>query len=212
MNYVQDGAYDAKLLSAHYGQSKTGKPVVEFLWLIENSDLTIKSFLHLETRNGLRNTKGIQMTQYWAIDWDGKDPEWFQEHLDVCTKYKVRLTVVNESSPSDPARTFSHVRWVNPRHRFADSASEECRVKSEELKDVPLRKIAPEAFAELPEGIRATMGGAWGAFSFLTREWSASERERKWFAIIGNVAPGKDQIDFTPEEWQKVIKCLVPGA
>lgn len=210
MNYIQDGAYDAKLLSAHYGRSKTNKPIVEFLWLIENSDLTIKSYLHLEMNNGLRNVKGVKAVQFWAVDWDGNDPEWFQEHLDICTKYKVRLTVVNEVSPTDPTRSFSHVKWVNPR-RWA--RSEESRVKSEECgeRKKPMREFERALFAELPTGIKPTMRGAWAAFSFLTQEWTSGERERKWFSLIGKVAPGKDQIDFTPEDWQGVIDEMKKG-
>ena len=71
MNYLQDGVYDAHLVAAHHCVSRLGKPMIEFLWKIYRSDLTVKSFLHLEMKNGLKNVQGIRFTMGWAVDWDG---------------------------------------------------------------------------------------------------------------------------------------------
>lgn len=197
MNYLQDGAYDAHLVAARYGLSRLGKPIVEFLWKIDSSDLTVKSFLHLEMKNGLRNVRGIQFTQVWASDWNGTDPEWFEKNIELCSRYPVRLTVVNVESPNEPGRLYTQVKWVNARlsHPVPAKAPDEGG----------LRRIDPARAAELPDPIVPSMKGAWQAFCFLTSDWTAAERENLWFALVGKVAPGKDQIDFTEAEWSRII-------
>ena len=129
MNYLQDGVYDAHLVAAHHCVSRLGKPMIEFLWKIDRSDLTVKSFLHLEMKNGLKNVQGIRFTKGWAIDWDGEDPDWFDNNLETCQKYAVRLTVVNDRSTTNPSLTYTHVKWVNPRSGFA-APRVECGVRS----------------------------------------------------------------------------------
>ena len=68
-----------------------------------------------------------------------------------------------------------------------------------------LRKIDPTRIPQLPDDLKPTMKDAWEAFCFLTSDWSGAEREALWFATIGKVAPGKDQIDFTEAEWSRVV-------
>ena len=201
MNYLQDGVYDAHLVAAHHCVSRLGKPIIEFLWKIDRSDLTVKSFLHLEMKNGLKNVQGIRFAKGWAIDWDGVDPKWFENHIETCQQYAVRLTVVNDRSTTNPSLTYTHVKWVNPRNGFAAQKAE-CEARSAERE---LRKIDPARFAELPADLKPTMNDTWETFCFLTSDWSGAEREALWFAIIGRVAPGKDQIDFTEAEWSRVV-------
>jgi len=201
MNYLQDGTYDAHLVAAHHCVSRLGKPMIEFLWKIDRSDLTVKSFLHLEMKNGLKNVQGIRFAKGWAIDWDGKDPDWFENNIETCQQYAVRLTVVNDRSTTDPTHTYTHVKWVNPRSHFADAAKR----KAEECPKTTQRRIDPARFAELPADLKPTMKDTWETFCFVTSDWTAAERETLWFAIIGKVAPGKDQIDFTETEWSRVV-------
>ena len=200
MNYLQDGVYDAHLVAAHHCESRLGKPIIEFLWKIDQSDLTVKSFLHLEMKNGLKNVQGIRFTKGWAVDWDGEAPDWFENNLETCQQYAVRLMVVNQPALNDPTRLYTHVKWVNPRQW---ARSEELKVKSEECPAV--RKIDPTRIPQLPDDLKPTMKDAWEAFCFLTSDWSNAEREKLWFSIIGKVAPGKDQIDFTEAEWSRVV-------
>ena len=200
MNYLQDGVYDAHLVAAHHCESRLGKPIIEFLWKIDQSDLTVKSFLHLEMKNGLKNVQGIRFTKGWAVDWDGEAPDWFENNLETCQQYAVRLTVVNQPALNDPTRLYTHVKWVNPRQW---ARSEELKVKREECPAV--RKIDPTRIPQLPDDLKPTMKDAWEAFCFLTSDWSNAEREKLWFSIIGKVAPGKDQIDFTEAEWSRVV-------
>ena len=206
MNYLQDGVYDAHLVAAHHCESRLGKPIIEFLWKIDQSDLTVKSFLHLEMKNGLKNVQGIRFTKGWAVDWDGEAPDWFENNLETCQQYAVRLTVVNQPALNDPTRLYTHVKWVNPRQW---ARSEELKVKSEECPAV--RKIDPTRIPQLPDDLKPTMKDAWEAFCFLTSDWSNAEREKLWFSIIGKVAPGKDQIDFTEAEWSRVVSEMKTG-
>ena len=206
MNYLQDGVYDAHLVAAHHCESRLGKPIIEFLWKIDQSDLTVKSFLHLEMKNGLKNVQGIRFTKGWAVDWDGEAPDWFENNLETCQQYAVRLTVVNQPALNDPTRLYTHVKWVNPRQW---ARSEELKVKSEECPAV--RKIDPSRIPLLPDDLKPTMKDAWEAFCFLTSDWSNAEREKLWFSIIGKVAPGKDQIDFTEAEWSRVVSEMKTG-
>ena len=68
-----------------------------------------------------------------------------------------------------------------------------------------MRKIDPTRIPQLPDDLKPTMKDAWEAFCFMTSDWSNAEREKLWFSIIGKVAPGKDQIDFTEAEWSRVV-------
>ena len=202
MNYLQDGVYDAHLVAAHHCVSRLGKPMIEFLWKIDRSDLTVKSFLHLEMKNGLKNVQGIRFTKGWAIDWDGEDPDWFDNNLQTCQQYAVRLTVVNDRSTTNPSLTYTHVKWVNTRTGFPRP---QVKVEGEGEEGRGLRRIDPSRIPLLPDDLKPTMKDAWEAFCFLTSDWAGAEREALWFAIIGKVAPGKDQIDFTEAEWSRVV-------
>lgn len=201
MHYLQDGAYDAKLIAAHYGLSRKGKPMVEFVWQIAGSDQTIKSFLHTENALGLRNAKGIALTQSWAPDWDGSDPAWFEQNPELCSRYEVKLTVVNVASPTDPNRIYSQVKWINPRNHFQRQAEAAAAKPA-------LREFDAARLATLPEDLTPTMVGAWSAFAYLTEDWSPAAREAKWFDLIAKTAPGKDQIDFTEEDWQTILNHI----
>ena len=68
-----------------------------------------------------------------------------------------------------------------------------------------VRKIDPTRIPQLPDDLKPTMKDTWETFCFLTSDSTAAERETLWFAIIGKVAPGKDQIDFTETEWSRVV-------
>ena len=206
---MQNGTYDAHLISARSCLSRVGKPMIEFFWRIDDTEQTIKSYLHLQDRDGQPNQTGIRFTCAWAKDWDGVEPEWFERHLDLIRAYPVSLRVENLPLKSDPSRIVSQVRFVNPRQwTRLKPADGEGSAASAVSAAPALREFDPSRLAALPDDIEPTMQGVWSAFCFVTEGWRVAEREARWFDLVARARPNTDQIRFDAADWQEVSNLL----
>ena len=197
---LPDGIYPAHLVQAKPLASAAGLPLVEFLWQLDGTNRTLKSFLHLRLSDGSPNEKGVAFTRRWAPDWDGVDPSWFSRNLDFASKYQVKLTVENRPWARDPTRIFPTVKWVNPRGWHAEEPTD---------RSAPApRPLAVEALAEVPEDVEPSMVNAWSVFSLLYAGESLAVKEADWLAIVHELVPGTDQIDFTEDNWRTVLAYL----
>ena len=193
---LQNGRYAARLSYATAYTTAAGARAVEFLWELDNPydannpKASAKSTLVMTKRDGTPNDAGIQYVRNWATDWDGKDPEWFARNLAFVSLYRIAVTIED-----------GKVKWVTARNywektqRQASAAPAPC--------GVPF--FDPAKLKELPRKIERTMSGVWCAFRFLAEGKTPDVRDRKWFELIASAAPGKMQVDFTEEDWQKVI-------
>lgn len=196
---IQDGKYAAHLESSEVKLSGNGKPMICFLWKLDRSGATVKSFTHLTLKDGTPNVKGIALVRRWAPDWDGNDLYWFGEHRSLASSYAVMLGIVNEPGYNDPNRIYAHVKWVNPVgwKPTSRAAKPEC---AGEL--TPNR----EEFAVHADAIAPTMGDVWRAFRMLFPKASATQLELKWFELIDSCREdGHDVDQFTESEWTKAI-------
>ena len=193
---LQNGQYDAQLANAVRFKTATGKDAIEFLWATEKPRASVKSVLVMTKDDGTPNTTGISLTQGWAKDWKGDDLNWFVANLSFAKFYRVSVTIEG-----------GKVKWVNERNYWASKAKS--KVEGEQRKK-PTFTYNPELLAALPPEIAPTMKDAWAAFRFATNDKTNAEREGKWFEIIRAVAPDKMQIDFTDDEWRRVITKFQP--
>ena len=190
---LQDGQYDAQLANVAKFKTATGKDALEFLWAIEKPRTSVKSILVMTKDDGTPNTTGISLTQGWAKDWKGDDINWFIANLSFAKFYRVSVTIEG-----------GKVKWINERNYWASKAKSKVEGEGEQRKHQTFT-YNPELLAALPPEIAPTMKDAWAAFRFATNDKTNAERESKWFEIIRAVAPGKMQIDFTADEWRRVI-------
>lgn len=198
---IQDGVYDAHLVGSEVRLSNNGKPMICFLWKLDESGETIKSYVHLCLKDGSPNTKGVGLVKSWAADWNGEDLYWFSEHLETASKYDVKLTIVNEPGYDNPSVCYSRVKWVNAAHgRWGRAASG----KSDSDADVP---IIPnrEEFHRYLDTIHPTMKDVWMAFKILYRGVSQTQLEKRWFELVDGIRDGKDIDQFTATEWHLAI-------
>lgn len=195
---IPDGIHPAHLAAAQARLSAQGRPMVEFLWRIDGTNVSLKSYLSLVRADGTPNAKAIALTRRWAPDWDGTDPYWFAEHLDFCRKYPVKLTVRNEPGWKDPSRTFACVAWVNPAH-WAPPPRDTAAAKPDPI------ALDVAALAEAPEDLEPTMKNVWGVFTLLYAKVSPTVRDADWLALVSGLLPGKMQIDYTAEDWRRVL-------
>ena len=70
------------------------------------------------------------------------------------------------------------------------------------------RPLAVEALAEVPEDVEPSMVNAWSVFSLLCAGESLAVKEANWLAIVHELVPGTDQIDFTEDNWRTVLAYL----
>lgn len=200
---LPDGVYPAHLVQATSGTSAAGLPIVEFLWQLDGTNRTLKSFLHLRLSDGSPNAKGIAFTRRWAPDWDGVEAAWFSRNLAFAAQYAVKLTVENRPWIRDPTRIFPAVKWVTPRSWQSETSAE----PHAHTKAAP-KPLAREALAEVPDDIEPTMVNAWAVFSLLYAGQSVATKETEWIAIVHELVPGTDQIDFTEANWRTVLAYL----
>ena len=198
---LQDGVYDAQLADVVKFKTVTGKDALEFLWAIERPRTSVKSILVMTKDDGTPNTTGISLTQGWAKDWKGDDINWFIANLSFAKFYRVSITIEG-----------GKVKWINERNYWAtrgqgqrSRSTADGSSVNQQPSTINQQPFNPELLAALPPEIAPTMKDAWAAFRFATNDKTNAEREGKWFEIIRAVAPGKMQIDFTADEWRRVI-------
>jgi len=199
---IQDGVYDARLIGSEVRLSGNGKPMICFLWKLNGSDTTIKSFVHLCLKDGSPNVKGINLVKSWAKDWDGGDLYWFTEHASLAASYEVKLTIANEPAYNNPSQIYPRVKWVNAAHgRWGKQLS-----SADNQSPTPLNR---DEFKKYLETVRPTMQDVWLAFRILYAKATQTSLERAWFEMIDRCRPeGRDVDQFTESEWQHAIDYM----
>lgn len=195
---IQDGVYPAHLIAAEAKISASGHPLIAFLWKLDETGQTVKSFLHLCYKDGTPNPKGIAFTKAWAPDWDGKNLYWFSENLALASTYPVKLTIENTSSWGDSHSAFPNVKWVNSLH-WQGKKKGEGEGEGEEA-----QLVKPDDEIEL----EPTMHETWRLWSVMCANCSLSYRDREWIKAVRAVRPDADQIDFTADDWRKVQEII----
>jgi len=130
------------------------------------------------------------MTRAWASDWDEQNLDWFVDKLDFCKFYRVSVTVEN-----------GEAKYVNPRDYWSTRPREQAPAPQTAEKPFFDRQLV----AELPKEIPRTMLDAWCAFSSACNGKTRAEIEKKWLSMVNKAAPGKLQINFSADDWKKVI-------
>lgn len=62
------------------------------------------------------------------------------------------------------------------------------------------------------KAVEPEMNQVWGAFCLLSEGRKASERDWQWIKLVAQCVPGKDQLDFTRDDWAAVLDALRKGA
>ena len=203
---LQNGVYNAHLAGCEVRLSGNGKPMLAFLWRIDNNGVTIKSFVHLCLKDGSPNVKGIGLVKSWAPGWNGTDLYWFSEHLPLASTYPVKLTVSVEPSYRDPSQMIPVVKWVNAANgRWGKSLETQNDAENHSAPVTPNR----EELKKHLEAVQPTMQDVWRAFKILFGHATQPQIERKWFELLDACREGGRDVDqFTLADWQRVIDRL----
>lgn len=203
---IQNGVYNAHLAGCEVRLSGNGKPMLAFLWRIDNNGATVKSFVHLCLKDGSPNVKGIGLVKAWAPDWNGTDLYWFSEHMPLASTYAVKLTVSVEPSYRDPSQMVPVVKWVNAANGRWGRALETENEAEEHSGPITLNR---EELKKHLEAVQPTMQDVWRAFKILFGNATQPQLERKWFEILDACREGGRDVDqFTLADWQRVVDRL----
>jgi len=186
---IQDGVYPAHLIGAEVKLSSKGLPMLTLQWQLDGREETLRSHVHFTLADGSPNVKGIGLVRKWAPDWDGKDLYWFSEHLEIASRYAVKLTIANEPAWNDPSLIYAKVKWVNPARWTPVDATSSSRQNMESVSLPPDVDLEP------------TMQDTWRLWCAMTSRCSASFRDKTWLWYVHETDANKDQIDFTPDDW-----------
>lgn len=208
---IQDGSYEARLDGAQTKLTMSGKLMIVFAWKLESGE-SIRSASVINQADGALNPKAIDYIRRWCPQWDGADPYYFEEHIDELKALKVRLSIRNEPSYRDPSVIEPKVKWVNPLTWSEWKPKRVGEVEGEGSDDA----LDPEALmtslsrdGEIDlKLVLPTMNEVWSAYAYLCRDVPRPKRNACWIAAVARLVPGKDQIDFTAEDWERVLEWV----
>ena len=204
---IQDGAYLAHLAGAQVKLTSTNKLMIVFRWELAEGRGSINSYSVISQADGALNPKPIGYIQRWCPEWDGSDPYWFEEHLAELRALEVKVSIRNEPSYRDANAIIPVVSWVNPAKwtPTAKRTPPEVYDPDNLLGELKVLGDAPEFDLAVVE---PTMSDVWGAYAYLCRKIPIAKRDACWIAKVRELVPGKDQIDFTHEDWGKVLAWM----
>lgn len=203
---IQDGAYLAHLAGAQVKLTSTNKLMIVFRWELAEGLGSINSYSVISQADGSLNPKPIGYIQRWCPDWDGVDPYWFEEHLAELRALEVKVSIRNEPSYRDTSVIIPVVSWVNPAKWLgAKTPPPEVYDPDNLLGELKVLGDAPEFDLSVVE---PTMSDVWSAYAYLCRKTPIAKRDACWIAKVHELVPYKDQIDFTKDDWAKVLAWL----
>lgn len=204
---IQDGAYLAHLAGAQVKLTTTNKLMVAFRWELAEGLGEIIGYSVLSQADGSLNSKPIEYIRRWCPEWDGVDPYWFEEHLAELRAIEVKLSIRNEPSYRDASVIVPRVVWVNPAKWSPKPTKTPPEVYDPDnlLGELKVLGAAPEFDLSVVE---PTMSDVWSAYAYLCRKIPLAKRDACWIAKVHELVPNKDQIDFTVEDWGKVLAWM----
>ena len=230
---MENGRYPARPTgNVHVGDHSNGCLICNMEFVFDVGGTIFNTFW-MTTKDGAINTRTID-TLKTIFSWDGADPFWLEEHGAELSEIPVELNVENETfigKGDGQEHTALKVKWVNPAgggggNAIANSDRKALMAKyGAKLRAVsggttqakkttpakapatPVQKSPPAAkksAATTPSDVIV----CWKAISDAMAEKPKEDLETQWFAILKDVCGEKDQGEYTPQEWGKVLAAI----
>lgn len=236
MPHITPGTYNACAAQAAVYENTNGTLVLCLdLDLRSDPPVRLKGYQSLTTKDGALNTRCLESLRQCFPDWDGADPFWFEDaDLSDCD---LSVVVEDEVSDRD-GKTYNKVAWINPPGGRSGGAMPASGNRATILAKygsrfralaggVPAKPAAPmpqpaaprpapveDAGAAAPPdepdgGARASdMTECWRAFCEACPHKDRATINKAWWATLKDTVPGRQQGDFTPGDWGRVMNAI----
>lgn len=231
MPHIAAGTYAARPTQAAVYENTNGTLVLCLdLEVRAEQPARLKGYQSLTTKDGALNTRCLESLRQCFPDWDGADPFWFED-ADL-TSYELSVVVEDEVSDRD-GKTYNKVAWINPPGGRGGAAMPASGNRSAILAKygarfralaggtpakAPAPKAAPEADAPPAEGPAepepeggprvSDMAACWRKFAEACPQKDRPSLNKAWWAVLKETVPGKQQGDFAPEDWGRVLDAI----
>ena len=196
-------------------------------WEPVEEDFDITGYFYLEKRDGSLNTVIIDQLKK-AFGWDGRDPFWLQdtdfsglqvqiklgwERWNNQDRLKVQWIDAEDATPLGVPQADENVRrsiasrlGAKLRANAGGTPAPAPRPGGNGPTQPPKPAPGPASRPAAPPAGGATMQQAWEAFVKAQPQGSSQEQlEREWFRILGEMFPGRQPEQLTPQQWQRFI-------
>lgn len=233
---MENGTYAARPTGqVHVGDHNNGCLICNMVFAFADGGATIAHTFWMTKKDGSINTRTID-TLKELFGWDGADPFWLEEHGAELAEVDVELVVENETfigKGDGQEHTSLKIKWVNSpgggggnkienSDRKALMAKYGAKLRAVSGGTTPAKKSAPAktpaASAPAPKAPPAAKKSVattpsdvivcWKAISDAMKDKPKEDLETQWFAILKDVCGEKDQSEYTPQEWGKVLNAI----
>jgi hypothetical protein len=175
---------------------------------------------YLELNDGTISDKTIKRLRDCFPAWDGAIES--LEAGECCRDVTVDIVIENEADKTDPSKTWSNVKFMNPPGGKGATLPAALDRKSLTAKyGAKFRALSggtpPAAKPKAPpappppakaKGLTSTMEECWESLCKKFPEELREQVQERWFKLIEQSVPGKDQGDFTGDDWGKVAMAI----
>ena len=234
---MENGTYAARPTGqVHVGDHNNGCLICNMQFAFADTGAKITHTFWLTCLDGSINTKSIK-TLKELFGWDGVDAFWLEDHGAELAEKDVELVVENETfigKGDGQEHTSLKIKWVNPpgggvggnaienSDRKALMAKYGAKLRAVSGGTPAAKKAAPAkaptatAPAQKAPPAAKKAGFAtpsdvivcWKAISDAMADKPKEDLETQWFAILKDVCGDKDQGEYTPQEWGKVLAAI----
>lgn len=231
---MENGTYAARPTgNVHVGDHANGCLICNMEFAFEDGGSRISHTFWMTKKDGSINTQAVE-TLKEIFGWDGSDPFWLEEHGAEFAEIPVELNVENETfigKGDGQEHTALKIKWVNPAgggngnaiansDRKALMAKYGAKLRAVSGGTTPAKKAAPSKAPAAPVLKSPTTAKksttttpsdvivCWKAISDAMADKPKEDLETQWFAILKDMCGEKDQSEYTPQEWGKVLAAI----
>ncbi len=202
-----------------YEKPENGNLILCMAFRIDDSGDVLKHWSVL-AKGGAVNQRTVNDLKE-RFGWDGLDFFWF-ETADL-SNVQVEAVIVEEPGLSDPTKLWPKIKWINTPGRgggggYAPKQVDRRALRAkygalfracagpQPLSGAPKTPPAPPAPQAPPaKKVRpSTLQECWEKFCGAREGESQDSLAGDWYAMQKEVAPGKTQDDFTPDDWGRM--------
>lgn len=218
---IQIGRYPARATgAASVYENQNGTLVLAMEFMVEGQAL--RHFFSLTTKDGALNERTIGNLKT-MFHWDGSDPFWFMEHPEGFSEAEVEVDIEHKQG-TNTDRVFANIKYVDPiggsRGDLPQAANKAKVLAKYGAKfravsgGTTAKPAAPKPPAQKapppppPHPVAAPSGKVSDQATCWNRFYELGGKENDWFEQLKKAMPGKNQGDFTPEDWGKVMDYI----
>jgi len=220
---LQDGTYNAVVRDVSlYCRGDNDRLTAAFKLDVEDKELVHREWVELN--DGTISDRAIQRMQECFPTWDGSI-EALAEGT-CCFDVAVDVVIENEQDQDDPEKWWTRVKWMNApgggktAATLPDKADRSTLVSKYSARFRALAGGAPAKKAEAPPTKpspsapkpaateSSTLEECWEKLCTKHPDELHEQVSERWFALMEQTIPDKDQSEFTGEDWAKIAAAI----